>query len=296
MCEKKFYNKNDFNMRKAGADMDTKRILTIQDISGVGQCSLTVALPIISVCGIETSVLPTAVLSTHTGGFTGFTFRDLTEDIPSIQSHWQKENITFDAIYTGYLGSKKQVEYVIDILKSMGNKNSVNIIDPAMADKGKLYTGFDQSFADTMKKLVPHADFLLPNITEACFLTDTPYNDNPDEAFIKEVMTKLYKMGAKTVILTGEAFNKDKTGAVIYDGREFLCYEHQRLAQSCHGTGDIYASAFTGSLMRGKSVFESVKIAADFVVECIKITIPDKNHTYGAKFEPVLYKLHDMLK
>ena len=135
--------------------MDFKRILTIQDISCVGQCSLTVALPIISACGVETSVLPTAVLSTHTGGFTGFTFRDLTDDIPDIRKHWQKEGIDFDALYTGYLGSTKQVAYVADVLDSMGNANSVNIIDPAMADGGKLYYGFDDEFVAAMRTLIP---------------------------------------------------------------------------------------------------------------------------------------------
>ena len=276
--------------------MNTKRILTIQDISCVGQCSLTVALPIISVCGVEASVLPTAVLSTHTGGFTGFTFRDLTDDIPSIQKHWQKENLYFDAIYTGYLGSAKQVEYVLDILSTMGRNGSVNIIDPAMADGGKLYTGFDSSFVQAMKKLIPSADYLLPNITEACLLTDTPYNPTPDRAFLEELLKKLHGMGAKTVIITGEAFTQGKTGAVIYDGKEFSSYEHEIIAGSCHGTGDIYASAFTGTLMSGKSVLESVKIAADFVVECIKCTLGDDEHKYGAKFEPVLYKLHKMIE
>lgn len=268
--------------------MKIKRILTIQDISGVGQCSLTVALPVISACGVETCVLPTAVLSTHTGGFKGFTFRDLTEDIPAIHKHWQSEGITFDAIYTGYLGSAKQVQYVYDILSTMGNENSVNIVDPAMADSGKLYTGFDMDFVNAMKKLIPAADYLLPNITEACFLTDTPYTENPDEALIKEILVKLHAMGAKNVILTGESFTKGKTGAIIYDGKEFQSYEHEKLSHSCHGTGDIYASAFTGALMNGKAPLESAAIAADFVVECIKCTMQEENHWYGARFEPVL--------
>ena len=273
-----------------------KRLVAINDISGFGKCSLTVALPIISAAGVETICMPTAVLSTHTGGFTGFTFRDLTNDIPDIQKHWRKEGITFDAIYTGYLGSAKQVEYVIDILRTMGNENSVNIIDPAMADAGKLYTGFDMNFVEAMKKLIPEADFLLPNLTEACFLTGTPYTPAPDEAFIKLVMTKLYHMGAKNVVLTGEAFTEGLTGAIIYDGKEFTCYEHERMPGSCHGTGDIYASAFTGMLMNGYTPFDSAKIAADFVVDCIKNTIDDDNHTYGAKFEPSLPSLCEKRK
>ena len=131
-----------------------KRVLTIQDISCVGQCSLTVALPIISACGLETAVLPSAVLSTHTGGFKDFTFRDLTDDLPKILEHWKKENIQFDAFYTGYLGSAKQIAYVRDILHSVRKKESVNIIDPAMADNGRLYVGFDSAFVEAMKPLI----------------------------------------------------------------------------------------------------------------------------------------------
>ncbi len=275
--------------------MAIKRILTIQDISGVGQCSLTVALPVISACGVETCVLPTAVLSTHTGGFCGFTFRDLTEDIPDIQKHWKSEGITFDAIYTGYLGSAKQVEYVLDILSTMGNENSVNIVDPAMADHGKLYTGFDSDFVSAMKKLVPAADYLLPNVTEACLLTDTPYTENPDEKLVKQMLSKLCQMGAKNVILTGKAFTEGKTGTIICNGKEFQCYEHEKMEKSSHGTGDIYASVFTGALMRGKSVFESASLAADFVVECIKCTAKEENHWYGARFEPLLHLLYERL-
>ena len=275
--------------------MDFKRILTIQDISCVGQCSLTVALPVISACGIETSVLPTAVLSTHTGGFTGFTFRDLTDDIPAIKNHWQKEGIFFDAIYTGYLGSTKQVSYVADILDSMGNEKSVKIVDPAMADGGRLYFGFDEEFVSAMRTLIPKADYLLPNITEACFLTGTPFEERHDEEFTKMLIEKLHRLGARNVILTGESFTEGKTGFIFYDGSQFRDYAHEKISGSCHGTGDIYASAFTGALMNGKSVYDAAKIAADFVVEAIKCTMLDPGHKYGARFEPVLYKLKQML-
>lgn len=276
--------------------MPYKRILTVQDISCVGQCSLTVALPVISSCGVEAGVLPTAVLSTHTGGFSGFTFRDLTDDIPEIRKHWQKEGITFDAIYTGYLGSTKQVSYVADVLDSMGNQNSVNIVDPAMADGGKLYYGFDEEFVSAMRTLIPKADYLLPNITEACFLAGVPFEDRHDREFVEMLILKLYDLGAKNVILTGESFTEGKTGFILYDGKDFCDYAHDRISGGCHGTGDIYASAFTGALMNGKSVYDSAKIAADFVVECIKCTAEDKDHWYGARFEPVLYKLNELIK
>ena len=172
--------------------MQDKRILTIQDISCVGQCSLTVALPIISACGIECAILPSAVLSTHTGGFTNFTFRDLTEDIPAIRKHWEDENIKFDAVYTGYLGSVKQMDYVSEIMESLLKEGGLKIVDPAMADNGKLYTGFNMDFVKAMAGLCTKADIILPNITEAAFMTDSEcILENHNEAYINDLLKKL---------------------------------------------------------------------------------------------------------
>lgn len=268
-----------------------KRVLTVQDISCVGQCSLTVALPILSACGSETCVLPSAVLSTHTGGFSGFTFRDLTEDMPSILAHWQKEGIDFDAIYTGYLGSTKQIQYVKDIFRGVAKDSCVKVVDPAMADHGKLYYGFDQPFVEAMKSLCAEADYLVPNLTEACFLTDTPYTETYDEAFIRTLLFKLCALGAKNVIFTGVAYRAGKNGVVVYENGAYAYYEHEMLPNSCHGTGDIYASAFVGALMRGKTAYDAACIAADYAVECIKYTATVENHWYGAAFEPVLGQL-----
>ncbi len=264
------------------------KILTIQDISCVGQCSLTVALPVISACGIETCILPSAVLSTHTGGFEGFTFRDLTEDMPSINAHWQKEGILFDGIYTGYLGSTKQIDYVKDIIATVKKADAPVIVDPAMADHGKLYFGFDDEFVSAMKQICGEADYILPNITEACFLTDTPYTEDYNREFIDNILSKLVALGCKNVILTGISYKEGTTGIVVFENGEYSYYEHIFLPNSCHGTGDIYASAFVGGLIRGKSAFESASLAADYVVECIKATAEEEGHWYGAKFEPVL--------
>ncbi len=271
--------------------MSYKKILTIQDISCVGQCSLTVALPIISACGIETCVLPSAVLSTHTAGFSGYTFRDLTEDMPAINEHWKKEGIKFSAIYTGYLGSTKQIGYVKEIMNDAANTDCVKIVDPAMADNGNLYPGFDAEFVEAMKGLCGKADFIVPNITEACFLTDTEYKTEYDRAYIDELLEKLVALGCKNIIFTGISYEADKTGVVVYEDGNYSYYEHEKLSNSCHGTGDIYASAFVGAYVRGKSAFEAAKIAADYTVECIKATAEEDNHWYGAKFEPVLMKL-----
>lgn len=272
-----------------------KRLLTIQDISCVGQCSLTVALPVISACGIETSVLPSAVLSTHTAGFSGYTFTDLTEDMPAISKHWEKENIKFDAIYTGYLGSKKQIEYVKAIFKANGKENCIKIVDPAMADNGNLYPGFDMAFVEEMKSLCVDADFVVPNLTEACFLTGVEYKTTYDKEYIELIIKKLKELGCKNIIFTGVSYREGKTGIAVVEGDSHLYYEHDFLPNSCHGTGDIYASAFAGALTNGKSAYDAAKIAADYCVECIKATAEEENHWYGAKFEPVLGKLIKML-
>ena len=276
--------------------MAYKKILTIQDISCVGQCSLTVALPILSASGMETAILPSAVLSTHTGGFSGFTFRDLTDDMPAIQAHWQKEGIKFSAIYTGYLGSIKQIGYVKSILETMGTADCVKIVDPAMADNGKLYSIFDMDHVEAMKPLCGTADILVPNITEAAFLTGCEYRESYDEAYVTELCEKLCALGAKTVVMTGIGYREGKTGVAVYDGGHMSHYEHDKIGKGCHGTGDVYASAFVGALMNDKSIFDAAKIAADYTVKCIINTQGDADHWYGAKFETALGDYIEMLK
>lgn len=268
--------------------MSYKRVLTIQDISCVGQCSLTVALPILSACGLETAILPSAVLSTHTAGFTGFTVRDLTDDVPGIAAHWKKEGIGFDAIYTGYLGSTQQIAYVADIMDNLGNPGCKNIVDPAMADNGKLYPAFDDAYVAEMKKLCAKADILLPNITEACFLTDTPYRETYDKAYVDDLLAKLIQLGVKTVVLTGVGYKPGETGVVVFENGVHSHYVHGKLENSCHGTGDVYASAFTGAYMQGFATYEAAKIAADYVVRCMLNTLDDKSHWYGVKFETAI--------
>lgn len=271
--------------------MSYKKILTIQDISCVGQCSLTVALPILSACGLETCVLPSAVLSTHTAGFSGYTFRDLTEDMPAIKEHWVKEGIRFSAIYTGYLGSTRQIRYVTDIFEATAAEDCVKVVDPAMADNGKLYPGFDGAFVEAMKELCAAADYVLPNITESCFLTGMEFKTEYDEAYIAEHLRRLKALGCKNIILTGVSYRPDTTGIVVVENGIEAYYAHEMLPNSCHGTGDIYASAFVGALVRGKTAYAAAKIAADYTMACIKATAEEENHWYGAKFEPVLSHL-----
>lgn len=277
--------------------MSYQRILTIQDISCVGQCSLTVALPILSACGLETAILPSAVLSTHTAGFSGFTVRDLTQDIPGISRHWQKEGLTFSAIYTGYLGSTEQIAYVKDVFTSNGAADCRYIVDPAMADHGKLYPAFDMAYVDAMKTLCQKAHILLPNITEACFLTDTPYKEIYDHAYIQELLEKLAAMMDNgIVVLTGVGYDETTTGVVVYENGVEQYYRHEKMPRSCHGTGDVYASAFVGAYMNGQTPYAAAVIAADYTLDCIKFTQADENHWYGVKFEPLLCDLMAKLR
>jgi len=274
-----------------------KRIITIQDISCVGKCSLTVALPVISAMGVETAVLPTAVLSTHTA-FKGFTFRDLTDDIESICSHWKNQHITFDAIYTGYLGSFRQLELMSKLIDDFGTEKGTVIIDPCMADNGNLYAGFTPEFALAMAKLTGKADVILPNLTEASYMLGIPYKASGyDEQYIKDMLVQLSALGCRHTVIKGVVFDqdqpsfrnvKDRIGIVSYDTgtKKISGYFHEKLPVSFHGTGDIFASVCTGALMRGLTLDASLALAADFVVESIRATLSHSDHNwYGVDFE-----------
>ncbi|MBR2356638.1 MAG: pyridoxamine kinase [Lentisphaeria bacterium] len=271
-----------------------KRVISIQDISCVGKCSLTVALPVISAMGIETSILPTAVLSTHTM-FKGFTFRDLTCDITPIVEHWKKEKFEFDAIYTGYLGSFEQLDLVDKFFTDFKRPGNLIFVDPVMADNGKLYPGFTPEFAQAMSKLCRQADVVVPNLTEAAFmLGEECHLAGYDEEYIKTTLKKLTALGAKCAVLTGVSFEEGKVGLMGYDSvkDEFFSYYHKRLNVSFHGTGDVFASTAVGALVRGKTLAEALKIAADNTVESIELTIADPEHeNYGVRFERAIPKL-----
>lgn len=270
-----------------------KRILSIQDISCVGQCSLTVALPIISAAGIETSILPSAVLSTHTAApFGQFTFRDLTEDLPAINKHWVEKDIKFDAIYTGYIGNKSQVEYILNIVKTTLKDGAPLIVDPAMGDNGNLYVGFDKEFVSYMAKLCAKADVILPNLTEAAYLLDEECRlANYDKQYIEGLVRRLAGLGAKSVVLTGVSFKEGEVGICIYDSKDDKTsyFIHDKIGHSFHGTGDVFSSAFVGAVLNGKSYLESAKIAANFVKQSIALTIENKDeHWYGVNFEKLI--------
>lgn len=274
-----------------------KRIVTIQDISCLGKCSLTVALPIISAMGVEAAIIPTAVLSTHTM-FKNFTCKDLDDQIVPIADHWKSENLKFDGVYTGYLASAAQIETVRGVIEKLKDENTLVVVDPAMADNGKLYPAFDDSFPKAMAGLCGSADIILPNITEACFMTDTEYKEDYDKEYIDALLKKLAQLGCQKVVLKGVNLNGNY-GVLCYDCKsgEINSYYHEKLSRSFHGTGDIFASTFVGAVMRGKDMLDSVKLAADYTVECIRKTLEsDKPNWYGVDFEAVMGFLIDRLR
>ena len=264
-----------------------KRIVTIQDISCVGKCSLTVALPIISAMGIETAAIPTAVLSTHTA-FKNFTYRDLTGDLPKIAKHWKQEKFDFDGIYTGYLGSIEQIDMLKEFFKQFKTSNNFVFIDPVMADNGKLYAGFDEKFVKEMKELCKMADIIVPNLTEASYMLEKEYKENYSEQEIKDMLIELSFLGPKYVVLTGVSFNENKLGVMSYnkETNKFFTYFKEKVPAKYHGTGDIFASTLVGAITNRNTLEEGLKVAVDYVWETINDTYKtNKKDVYGVNFE-----------
>ncbi len=265
-----------------------KRIITIQDISGVGKCSVTIAQPLISAMGVECAVLPTAVLSTHTM-FSGYTFCDLTDEFEKIADHWAEQNITFDAIYTGYLGSFRQLELVSRFIDRFRTKDTLVVIDPVMGDHGKLYPGFTPAFAKEMANLAKKADLVIPNLTEAAYMLGIPYPETYTQADIEKILSSLKEAGTKTVALTGVTLEEGKTGVAMLDGDGLHLYQHHRQPANFHGTGDLFASVTVGGIMRGIPTFDALCLAADYTAHTIGETLADPTHnTYGVNFESTI--------
>lgn len=271
-----------------------KSALAIHDISCVGKCSLTVALPILSACGISTAVLPTAVLSTHTGGFEGYTFRDLTEDIDAIKNHFKDLELTFDALYSGYLGSIEQINKVLDMFRLFKNKSSILFVDPVMADNGKLYSSFDDSFVLQMKELCKVADIITPNLTEACLLVNEEYKETYDVRYIEMIVKKLYDLGPSKVVLTGVR-QEDQIGICIFDGGNIQMLFNDYIDNVYHGTGDLFSSVLLGSLLNNITLLKSASIALEVTLKSIQCTT-NTDLRYGVMFEKQIPYLCTILK
>ena len=249
------------------------------------------ALPIISACGVETAVIPTAVLSTHTA-FDGFTFRDLTDEILPIAAHWKAQGMAVDAIYTGYLGSFRQLEIVSQFFDQFKTPENLILIDPAMADNGALYAGFTPEFVQEMAKLCGKADIIVPNLTEACYLLNIPYpGEDYTRADIQHILTELGKLGCAQVVLTGVSLEPGRLGVMAYDtqNKTFFEYYNEKMPSNFHGTGDVFASVMVGAMMRGCSLADALRLAVDFTLESIRKTVADPEHRwYGVNFEEAI--------
>lgn len=277
-----------------------KKVAAIHDISCFGRCSLTVALPILSAAGIETSIIPTAVLSTHTGGFTGYTFRDLTEDMLPIAEHWKSLSLSFDSIYTGYLGSYSQLNLVSEIIRMFKEKDTLILVDPVMGDNGKLYASFDNDFPKGMLKLCKQADVIVPNLTEAVLLLGEEYREGPyTRGYIEGILERLSACGAGKIVLTGVYFQEGQMGAAAFDckEKETSYYFREKIPGMYHGTGDVFSSVLLSGLLSGQSMKEALKLAVDYTTESIERTYEDKTDTrYGVNFEQGLQTLAEICR
>lgn len=276
-----------------------KSVAAVHDLSGVGKCSLTVAIPVISAAGIECCPIPTALLSNHTGGFKGFTFKDLTNEILPIVNQWKKEDFYFDAVYSGYLGSNEQVDILSEAIDIVKGRNTLVVIDPVMGDNGALYKSFENDFPNKMKELCKKADVITPNITEACLMLGKEYLPPPyTKEYIKDLLLGLTKICAKTVVLTGVSFSNKQLGvaAVNADTEKISYCFGKKVEGMFHGTGDLFTSVLVSSLVLGNDINKSIKSAVKFTCMAIKNTA-DKYPKlwYGVNFEGILNKLPTVL-
>ena len=272
--------------------MSTPRVAAIHDMSGFGRCSLTVAIPILSVMGIQCCPLPTAFLSTHTGGFEGFTFLDMTDELPKVAAHWKSLGLGFQAVYSGFLGSERQIAIVEDFLREFRGPDTLAVIDPVMGDHGTVYQTYTPAMCAGMARLAELADVITPNLTEAALLLDIPYGELPvGEAGCREIVERLSLDGRRSVVLTGASTAPELTGAMCFDARtgQTEAVQTRRVPQEFHGTGDVFASVLTGALVQGASLPDAVRQAVDFVRACAERTaragIPMRE---GVEFEPLL--------
>lgn len=280
--------------------MTQKRVAAIHDISGFGKCSLTVALPIISAAGIEVSAIPTAVLSTHTGGIEGFTYRDLTEDMAPFAKHWKSLNLHFNAIYSGFLGSFEQIDIVSNIFDMLKTDDTLIMVDPCMADNGKLYSIYNESMVSGMVKLCRKADIIVPNLTEAAFMLNKPFIEGPyTKKYIEDTLKELATLGCKKVVITGVYFDDKTLGAASYDCvKNEITYSFNKIVKgSFHGTGDVFASALLSGILNGFSLTKSTQIAVDFTYNSIHSTeLAQTDRRFGVNFEENLPNFIKSLK
>ncbi|MCI8804007.1 MAG: pyridoxamine kinase [Oscillibacter sp.] len=277
--------------------MSTPRAAAIHDLSGFGRCSLTVAIPILSAMGVQCCPLPTAFLSTHTGGFQGFTFLDMTEELPRIARHWKSLDLRFQAIYSGFLGSERQIDIVADFIRTFRNRDTIVVVDPVMGDDGRAYQTYTPAMCAGMCRLAELADVITPNLTEAAFLLNRDYSALVrSEAGLRRLTEELSLGGTRSVALTGASLEVGKTGAMCFDAQTGRTQAVQTdfIVHPLHGTGDVFASVLTGALLRGRSLAEAAEQAVEFIRACaIRTVEQDLPLREGVDFEPLLGLLMD---
>jgi pyridoxine kinase len=274
--------------------------MAIHDLSGVGKCSLTVALPILSAMGATVAALPTAVLSTHTGGITGYTYRDLTDDIMPAAQHWRALSISFDALYSGWLGSSRQTALVLEIFEMFSKNGALRLVDPVMGDHGRLYGTYTPDRVQGMAELCGHADLITPNLTEARFLLGEPYREGPmSGAEARALCRRLTaRLGPRRVAVTGVDTGTGAIGAVAWDAEKdrFSIHEMPLVPGMWHGTGDIFACVLLGALLRGRELDAAAAMAVDFTHACIARTYAQgTDPRFGVDFESGLPTLLEAL-
>lgn len=268
--------------------MSTPRIAAIHDLSGFGRCSLTVALPILSAMGAQCCPLPTAFLSTHTGGFQGFTFLDMTDEMAKAAAHWKALDLRFDAIYSGFLGSARQIDVVEEFFYDFRQPHTLTVVDPVMGDHGKVYKTYTPEICAGMARLARLADVITPNLTEAALLLELPFGELPSP---RETVERLSLEGKRSVVLTGVAMSPGMTGAMCFDAKTGRAEAVQTdfVAHEFHGAGDVFSSVLTGALVQGKKLNAAAMLATKFVRACAERTaMADLPMREGMEFEPLL--------
>jgi len=276
--------------------MSTPRVAAVHDLSGFGRCSLSIVMPTLSAMGVQCCPLPTAFLSTHTGGFTGNTFLDLTDQMAPVTEHWSREDVTFDAVYTGFMGSREQMALTAEFIRTFKTADNLIVIDPVMGDHGKPYRTYTPEMCAAMAELAAHADVLTPNRTEAAILLGVPYEEVSldTEESCRDWVRRLSDDGRRSVVLTGVSLAPDSVGAVCFERNteEISFVSAKKVDEQFHGTGDLFASVLTGALVRGKTLRDAAQMASDFVsMTAARTAAQDIPKREGVDFEPLLWRL-----
>lgn len=272
--------------------MRTPRVAAIHDMSGFGRCSLTVAIPVLSAMGLQCCPLPTAFLSTHTGGFDGFSFLDMTDEMSKAAAHWKTLDMDFKCIYSGFLGSEQQIQIVSEFIRDFREEDAVVVVDPVMGDHGKVYRTYTPAMCRGMARLAEQADVIVPNLTEAALLLGIPYEQLPaGESGCREIVERLSLNGRRSVVLTGASASPELTGAMCFDAKSGRTesVQVQRVPREFYGTGDVFASVLAGALVRGSTLLEATRQAVEFVRVCaVRTAEQELPIREGVDFEPLL--------